>query len=173
VSVRSANPAALAKALRAEFARLDGHAFVDIKPMPEAVGAALLPAQVGAAFTSGFGAVGALLMMLGIYGLVSFTVSQRTREIGIRKAIGARARDIVGLVVRDSVIPVALGLTAGLLVGALGALGLGGFIFGVSPIDPITIGATATLVLGTAVAASALPALRASRVDPLMTLKVE
>ena len=127
---------------------------VDVQPMTDAVGAALVPAQVGAVATSGFGALGALLAMMGIYGLVAFTVAQRTREIGIRKAVGAHDDEIIRLVTFGSAVPVAIGLVLGLGVGALGAFALGGFIVGVSPVDPLTIAATTVLVLGPPLAAS-------------------
>ena len=141
--------------------------------MTDAVAVALVPAQAGAVLTSGFGALGTLLAMMGIYGLVAFTVAQRTREIGIRKAVGATTRDIVRLVVSGSAVPAGIGLAAGLGLGILGAAALGSFIVGVSPVDPLTIVVTTLLVLGTTLAASTLPALRAARVDPLRTLKME
>jgi ABC-type antimicrobial peptide transport system permease subunit len=141
--------------------------------MSDALGASLIPAQVGAAVTTAFGALGALLAMMGIYGLVAFTVVQRTREIGIRKAVGATTRDIVSLLVSGSAIPVGIGLVSGLVLGTLGALALRTFIVGVSPVDPLTLGGTAVIVVGTTLAASALPALRAARVDPLGALKTE
>ena len=173
VFVRTSDMVGTAKALRAEIARLDPTIFVDVKPMTDAVAVALVPAQAGAVLTSGFGALGTLLAMMGIYGLVAFTVAQRTREIGIRKAVGATTRDIVRLVVSGSAVPVGIGLVAGLGLGILGAAALGSFIVGVSPVDPLTIVVTTLLVVGTTLAASTLPALRAARVDPLRTLKME
>ena len=139
VFVRTSDMAGTAKALRAEIARLDPTMFVDVKPLTDAVAVALVPAQVGAVLTSGFGALGTLLAMMGIYGLVAFTVAQRTRELGIRKAVGATTRDIVRLVVSGSAAPVGIGLVAGLGLGTLGAAALGSFIVGVSPVDPLTI----------------------------------
>jgi predicted permease len=173
VFVQTSEVAGTAKALRAEIARLYPAMVVDVQPMADAVSAALVPAQTGAVVTSGFGALGALLAMMGIYGLVAFTVAQRTREIGVRKAVGATTRDIVTLVVSGSARPVGIGLAAGLASGILGALALRSFIVGVSPVDPLTITGTAVIVLGTTLAASALPALRAARVDPLRALKIE
>jgi ABC-type antimicrobial peptide transport system permease subunit len=171
--VRTADTAGTAKALRAEMARLDPTAFVDVRQMTDAVAVALVPAQVGAALTSGFGVLGTLLAMMGIYGLVAFTVAQRTRELGIRKAVGATQSDIVGLVISGSAVPVGIGLVSGLGLGTLGAVALRSFIVEVSPIDPLAIGVTTVLVVGTTLAASALPALRAARVDPLKALKAE
>ena len=173
VFVRTSDPAGTAKALRAEMARLDPTGFVDVTQMADAVAVALVPAQVGAALTSGFGALGALLAMMGIYGLVAFTVAQRTRELGIRKAVGATSSDIVRLVMSGSAVPVGIGLVSGLGLGTLGAMALGGFIVGVSPVDLPTMAVTTVLVVGTTLGASALPALRAARVDPLRALKTE
>ena len=173
VFVRTSDTAGTAKALRTAMARLDPTMFVDVRLMTDAVGVALVPAQAGAALTSGFGALGALLAMMGIYGLVAFTVAQRTRELGIRKAVGATSSDIVRLVVSASAVPVGIGLVSGVGLGTLGAVGLGSFIVGVSPVDPLAIAVTTALVVGTTLAASALPALRAARVDPLKALKAE
>jgi putative ABC transport system permease protein len=173
VFVRTSDTSGTAKALRTEMARLDPTAFVDVRQMTDAVAVALVPAQVGAALTSGFGALGTLLAMMGIYGLVAFTVAQRTRELGIRKAVGATSADIVRLVVAGSAVPVGIGLVSGLGLGTLGAVALGSLIVGVSPVDPLAIAATTVLVVGTTLTASALPALRAARVDPLKALKAE
>jgi predicted permease len=173
VFVRTSDVAGTIKHLREEIARIDPTMFADVKSMSDAVSAALVPAQAGAAVTSAFGVLGALLAMMGIYGLVSLTVAQRTREIGIRKAIGASTRNIVGLVVSGSAVPVGIGLGLGVLLGALGAKAFSSFIVGVSPTDPAIVGGAALLVGATTVAASALPALRAARLDPLMTLKME
>jgi len=128
---------------------------------------------VGATLTGAFGALAAMLATMGVYALVSLTVAQRTREIGIRKAVGARTLDVIRLVLRGSLTLVFIGLAIGTGLGALAARALGGFIVGVSPLDPLTISATATLVVGTVLVASALPALRAARVDPVRTLKSE
>jgi ABC-type antimicrobial peptide transport system permease subunit len=173
LNIRTSDLPSTMTALRSEMRRVAPAVFVEIKPLTTAVAVAVLPAQVGATLTGAFGALAAVLATMGIYGLVSLTVVQRTREIGIRKAIGARTIDVVRLVVRGSVPLVAIGLALGTFLGALGARALGGFIVGVSPIDPLTISVTAALVLGTVVVASALPAIRAARVDPVRTLKIE
>jgi predicted permease len=171
--VRTSDTAGTAKALRAEIARMDPTIVVDVRQMADAVAVALVPAQLGAALTSGFGVLGTLLAMMGIYGLVAFTVAQRTRELGIRKAVGATSGDIVRLVISGTAVPVGIGLASGLGLGTLGAMALGSFIVGVSPVDPPAIAVTTVLVVGTTLAASTLPALRAARVDPLKALKAE
>ena len=171
--VRTSDLAGTAAGIRREAARIAPNLFVEIKPMTAMVAVAIVPSQIGAALTAACGALAALLAMMGIYGLVALTVAQRTREIGIRKAIGAGTSDIIRVVVKGSVGPVAVGYGLGALLGSLGAFALGGFIVGVSPIDPITLVVTGIAVLATAIAASALPAIRASRVDPLVALRAE
>ena len=117
--------------------------------------------------------IAALLATLGIYGMVSFSVVQRTKEIGVRKAIGAGTSQIVRLVVGGSATLVAAGLAIGLGLGILGGLALRGLIVATSPADPLTLAGVSLLVMSAAVAASAMPALRAARVDPLVTLRNE
>jgi putative ABC transport system permease protein len=173
LNIRTLDPAGTTAGLRVEMRRLAPDVFVEIKPLTTAVAVAVLPAQVGATLTGAFGALAALLATMGIYGLVSLTVAQRTREIGIRRAIGARTLDVVRLVVRGSMTVVVIGLAIGMFAGALGARVLGGFIVGVSPLDPATLTVTVALVVTTVVLASALPALRAARIDPVRTLKIE
>jgi ABC-type antimicrobial peptide transport system permease subunit len=98
-------------------------------------------------------------------------VAQRTREIGLRKAIGARTSDLIRLIVGENVALALTGLAVGMVVGVLGANVLRTFIAGVSPTDPVTLGATGMLVCGAALAASALPAMRAAVVNPLVVLR--
>ena len=115
--------------------------------------------------------VAMLLAALGIYGLVSFSVVQRTREIGVRKAVGARTQDIVQLVVGGNAMLLAAGLCVGLGAGVLGAIGLRGFLTGVAPMDVVTLASASAVVAGAALLASLVPALRAARVDPLVALR--
>ena len=137
IFLRTSNLAAAAKALRADIGRVDPTLYADIGPMTDALSPSLVPAQAGAAVTSGFGALGAILAMMGIYGLVAFTVAQRTREIGIRKAVGASTSAIVALIVAGTARPVAIGLIGGLALGILGARArrLCGRRFGCRPAD--------------------------------------
>ena len=98
--------------------RLAPDVAVDIEPMTEAVAVAIVPAQIGAAGTGAFGVVAMLLSALGVYGLVLFAVVQRTREMGIRRALGARTSDNVRLIVGACFVFTALGLAIGLGIGA-------------------------------------------------------
>jgi hypothetical protein len=171
VHIRTRDPRAVTSAIRQEVDDLRPDLFVTVEPMTAAISVAILPAQLGAGITAACGGLAALLAMMGIYALVALTVTERTREIGIRKAIGARTVDVLRVVVAGSVGPVLAGFLLGAGFGALGALALRGFVIGVSPLDPLTLAATGLSLVFTAAAAAALPAWRASQVDPLRTLR--
>jgi predicted permease len=122
---------------------------------------------------AGFAAVALALAAVGIYGVLAYLVGQRTREIGIRMALGAGRPDVLALVLRDSVKSV----VPGVLLGIAGALMLtrllGGQLHGISPTDPVTFAAVTVLLLGVALVASTVPARRAANVEPMVTLKEE
>jgi len=111
------------------------------------------------------------LTVSGIYGVLSYLVNQRTREIGIRAALGAGTRDVLRLVIAEGLGPTSVGI----LIGVVGALASGRvmrtLVYGVSAWDPITIGAVSIALIGVSLVASAVPAWRASRVDPLVVLR--
>ena len=169
--IRTRDPRGTADLIAHEMQRLAPDVFIDISPMAETISVAVLPARIGAVVTAAFGVVAMLLSALGIYGLVAFSVAQRTREIGLRKAIGAGTSDLVRLIVGENIILALTGFAAGMVLGVLGANLLRTFIAGVSPADPITLGATAMLVSGATLAATALPAMRAAVVNPLVVLR--
>jgi predicted permease len=133
----------------------------------------LAPQLGGAWLLGGFGALALLIAVVGIYGVVAYTVEQRTREIGIRIAIGADSFDLLRGVIVRSVALVAIGVGAGLALG----LGLGrasrGFLFGVPPHDPATMAATAVIALLVGVVAAAVPARRAVRIDPSAAIRTD
>ncbi len=118
-------------------------------------------------------AVALALGVVGIYGVISYVVSQRTREIGVRMALGADHRDVSRMVLRQGMILAGIGV----VVGLVAAVGLTRFmsslLHGVEPTDPATLGAVAALLVAVASLASYLPALRASRTDPLEALRFE
>ena len=124
-----------------------------------------MPARVGATVTSAFAGVAVLLAALGIYGLVSYSVAQRTREIGVRRALGATTGDIVWMVLSSSMTLGVIGLLGGLAVALLGAPALACLIVGVSPTDRGTLALAMLLVGSIVIAASVGQALRAARVD--------
>jgi len=120
-----------------------------------------------------FGAMGLVLGALGIYGVLAYLVTQRTREIGVRIALGARTTSVLGMVLGRGLqlagIGVGIGLGASLLLTRL----MSGVLYGVSPTDPVTFAGVALALLAVAALASAIPAFRAARVDPLTALRAE
>jgi putative ABC transport system permease protein len=120
-----------------------------------------------------FAALAIALAMIGVYGVVSYSVSQRINEIGIRVALGARSSDVFRLVLREalalSAIALALGLLASLALGRV----LQSLLFEVTPRDPATLASVAAVVLAVSILAAAIPARRATRVDPLTALRYE
>jgi ABC-type antimicrobial peptide transport system permease subunit len=114
-----------------------------------------------------------LLACFGVYAVISYSVAQRQREIGIRMALGAARRDILGLVLRQCMFLCALGMVVGLIAAAALARTLRSMLFGVSPGDPASFVITVALLGGVALAAGYIPARRATRVDPLEALRYE
>ena len=121
----------------------------------------------------GFALVALLLATAGLFGVVSYSVSQRTAEFGTRMALGAHASDVIRLVVRQSLGLVAIGLVVGLAVGVGVGFMMGSLLFGTSPADPATLAGVAGLLVLVSLIATALPAWRASRIDPVIALRTE
>jgi putative ABC transport system permease protein len=120
-----------------------------------------------------FAAMAVLLAALGIFGVMSYAVAQRSREIGIRMALGAHSSSVMSMILRNAALLAGCGIVLG-LVGALAlSRTLSGFLFNLSPSDPVTLGGVAILLTGVALLASFLPARQATRVDPLITLRSE
>ncbi len=133
----------------------------------------LFPARMAAALLAAFGGLGLVLASVGLYGVVAYSVSRRTREVGIRMAIGAGRVDVLRLVVREGMVLVAVGLTLGLAAALAGGQLLGGLLYGIEPHDPLTFLAVAAVLAAVALAANLLPARRATRVDPMVALRYE
>jgi hypothetical protein len=170
--VRTTQMAATASAIRGLVGDAGGMS-VELKPMSDAVAVSLMPARVAAIVTTVFGVLAALLAMVGVYGLLSFIAAQRAREIAIRTALGATRQQLMVLMVRGAMILTAVGLFLGASAGALTAPLLSGLTVNVSPVDGLVMSVTTLLVGSAALVASAAPALRAARVDPLAVLKSE
>jgi predicted permease len=120
-----------------------------------------------------FAVSAALLVVQGLWGIVAYAVAGRRREIGVRVALGAVHRHVVGLMTREALRPMALGAVVGLGLALLGSRLLAGAVFQVSPTDPVVLGATLLLLVVIALLASAVPAWRATRIDPLEAMKAE
>ena len=133
----------------------------------------LLPQRIAATIAASLGGVALLLAAIGIYGVTAFAVARRTREIGVRMALGADRRRVVMLVLRQAFKLAAIGCAVG-LAGAIGLASLvADLLFGVSPFDPMTLALTPVLLIAIALAASAVPARRASSVNPVAALKTD
>jgi putative ABC transport system permease protein len=120
-----------------------------------------------------FAAIGLLLAGVGVYGVLAYYVSQRTREIGVRVALGASRRELIVMVVRQSLAPIAAGLVAGVAGSVASGRLLAGLLYEVQPGDPWVTGSIAAVVAGAALLASWIPARRAAAVDPLVALREE
>jgi predicted permease len=131
----------------------------------------LFPVRVAAVLVTAFSGLGLALAAVGLYGIIAFAVAQRTREIGIRMAIGARPGTVVRLVLRQGLSLAAAGLVVGSLLGALATRIVAGALYGVSVADPIAWGAAAGVLLTAALLANAVPAYRAVRIDPVRALR--
>jgi predicted permease len=152
---------------------LPSHVFPDIQTLMDAFQPELRPWQLGAQLFSGLGALALLLAVVGMYSTVAYSVDQRTHEMGLRLALGARATQLVGLIVGGSIRVVIVGV----ILGIAGTLIAGRFIeallYNATPRDPRLLLGVATVLIAAAIAAACAPALRATRVDPASALKVE
>jgi putative ABC transport system permease protein len=168
------NPAALVSAVRRELAAIDpALPITRIRPMEEVLAAARSRPQFLTLLLTAFAGVALVLAAVGIYGVISYSVARRAKEIGLRMALGAQRGNVLGLILGGG-----LRLTvAGLLFGLTGALALTRFLstllFGVTPTDPVTFASVSLLLAVVAVVATYSPARRASRVDPMVALRNE
>jgi putative ABC transport system permease protein len=166
------DPAALVGDVRAMVRAIDPDAVIDrVEPLSTSVAASMDGPRFAAAVMGGFAAVAMLLAGIGLYGALSYSVSQRDRELGVRAALGAQRRDLVGLVVGEGLMVV----LPGIALGMLGAIGFGRLmrelLFGITPLDAVTFAAAPVILALTAVAACLAPALRAAAADPAVTLR--
>ncbi|HYV98696.1 MAG TPA: ABC transporter permease [Gemmatimonadaceae bacterium] len=173
ITVRGAgDPHALLPAIRAAVQGADSQIIPrDIKTMDELVGDSLVRPRFQTWLLGIFGALALVLAAVGIYGVVAYGVSQRTAEIGMRLALGAQKRSVIGLVVGRGMVPVAIGLAAGVGGALLMSRLMAGLLFSVRPNDAATFAAVTVLLAVVAALASYLPALRAANVDPIVALR--
>jgi predicted permease len=173
--VRTAgDPAALLPVLRNEVKALaPGLPLMNPTTLEDASAVALLPHRIGAALLTALGGLAALLAVLGLYGVLAYSVTQRTREFGIRGALGAARRQLMVQVVSEGMLLAGVGTAIGLVLAAAVTQLVRGFLFGVSPLDPAAFGGMTLLVAGVTLLASYLPARRATRVSPMEALRCE
>ena len=146
---------------------------MESKTMDQHLGVQLMPARLGALMASVFAIVALALASIGLYGVVSYAVSRRSREMGIRMSLGAAPSAVVRQVVREGMVLVGVGTGLGLALALAGAQILRSLLFGVGALDPTTFVTVPALLLAVTFAAAYVPARRASRVDPVRALKAE
>jgi predicted permease len=168
------DPTALAPAVRSAVWSVDrSQPVVRVATMAERVAASAADRRFALRLFQAFGAAALVLAAVGIYGVLSAGVSERTREIGVRAAFGASRRDLLAMVVREGATLAALGVAAGLAGAAAAARTLSSLLFGVTPLDPLTYVGVVALLLGVSGVAAAVPAWRAARVDPMTALRAD
>ena len=168
------NPKLLTETVRREFAATNSQLpFLDPRTMSEHISAATFVQVVGASMLSGFGILALLLAAVGLYGVLSYVVGLRKRELAIRAALGAAPKDVVRLVMRQGMTMVGIGLVIGAPISFLVARLLESQLLGVEPTDPVTFVGVIALLTAVALVASFIPARRAMKVDPLIALRYE
>jgi putative ABC transport system permease protein len=170
----SGDPARLAPAARAAVHALEKEALVDeVRTMEDRIGASLAAARWSARLLAGFAGAALALAALGLYALVSFTVSSRAQEMGVRAALGAPHRRLIRLVIVDGLRISLVGMTVGLAAGLALTRALRSLLLEVGPADPLTCAVLCVVVLGVTLAASYVPARRAAAADPMTVLRQE
>ena len=161
-------------AVRQTVRRLDANLPVfDVKSMEAQVAESLFVERMVAALSVAFGGLATLLAAIGLYGVMSYAVARRTREIGIRMALGAEPRGVLWLVLKEVALLSAFGVTVGLLTAYFAARRVESQLFGLAPNDPVTLVSAVALLLTVALVAGFVPARRATRIDPLLALRTE
>ena len=168
------DPLALSIPVQRQVSALDpGLPVYDILTMQQILGKATASQSFSATLLLAFAILSLLLAAIGLYGVLSYLVSQRITEIGIRVALGAQRAQVLRLVLLDGLTPVLFGLLIGLAGGATAARYIKTILYGTSPLDPIVFATMVGTLLLTAIVACALPAFRASRIEPMQALRID
>lgn len=165
--------ASVAVGVRGAASEMDPDVMVDVTRLEDNLEVWRTPARIAAALAGSLGALGLLLAAVGVYGVVSYAVSRRTREIGIRMALGADGRDVMSLILRQNLRPVMIGGAIGIAGCAAVSSVLSSMLFGISAHDPIAFLFVPAFLAGIAVLASYVPARRATKVSPVVALRHE
>jgi putative ABC transport system permease protein len=170
----TSDPASLAAAVRSKVQEVDPNQPVyDVATMEQRFSQAVAPQRFNALVMAIFAGMAVILAGVGVYGVMAYSVTRRTHEIGIRRALGAQRQDVIGLVLRRGAALVLVGITLG-LAGALALTRfLSNLLYGVTFRDPLTFVAVSLILTGVALMASYIPALRATKVDPMVALRHE
>ena len=168
------NPEGLFGPVRGQVQSLDPNLpLFDVKTLTEHMKFALFPAKVAATVLGVFGLVALMLAAIGVYGITSYAVAQRTHEIGIRLALGAQLSDVLRLVLGHGLKLTMIGAVIGLVGAFLATRAITSVLYGVSATDPLTFGFVSVLLIGVALVACYVPARRATKVEPLTALRNE
>ncbi len=168
------DPARLMPTTRSLIARVDANVGIDaLLPMDQLVASSLTRQRFYAAVMGVFAAIAVLLSAIGVYGVLAYAVGQRTREIGVRTALGATSRDVLGMVLGQGLRLTGVGIGLGLAGAVALTRYIEGMLYGVAPLDPVTYGAVIALFAAATSIASYLPARRATRIDPMTALRYE
>jgi ABC-type antimicrobial peptide transport system permease subunit len=146
---------------------------VQVQTLREHMNLALFPAEAAGALLGTFGLLALALSVIGLYGMLAYTVSQRTREIGIRTALGAQTNDVLRLVMLQGIKLAGIGMMIGLTAALLSTRLLAFLLYGISATDPLTFAGVTAAFLGIVLLASYIPARRATKVDPMIALRYE
>jgi putative ABC transport system permease protein len=152
---------------------MPGASYVAVTSLSEILAPELRAFQLGATMFTIFGVLALVLAAVGLYSVIAYNVAQRTHEMGVRRALGAQTGDVVRLILTDGLALGTLGVVIGVAVAFWGVRFIGPLLFGVPARDPMIFGLVAASLLAVAAAASWIPALRASRVDPNVALRAE
>ena len=172
--VRADEPSARASDVQAVMRALDPDvAIAGLRPLSAIVDEELASGRIINGLFVGFAVLALLLAAGGLFGVVSYSVGQRRREIGIRLALGAAPAAIARMIVREGLRVVAIGVVAGLVLAAILASAASSLLYGIRPSDPLTFGAVVAVILIVTIAATLYPASRAMHVDPVRTLRAD
>jgi hypothetical protein len=168
------NPSAVVESIRAELRGMTGDVVVDnVRTMEQQIGGELVRERLLAMLSTAFAGVAVVLSCVGLYGVVSYDVTRSLRNLGIRMALGARRLDVLLDVIRTALLISSIGIAGGLAATLAGTRIVTSLLFGITARDPLTLVAAAAVLMFTTVAASYVPARRASRVDPALVLRAE
>jgi putative ABC transport system permease protein len=168
------DPSALTRSIKGIVRSVDPNLIASgVRPMVDVVSGTVAEPRLSMLLVSGFALLALILASVGIYGVIAYSVSQRTHELGLRMALGAGRAGVLGMIIREGLVMAAIGIVAGLGAAALATRLMDDLLVGITARDPLTFGGGAVLLLLIAAAASYLPARRATRVDPMVALRAE